>query len=737
MNVDVKILTKVLATRLKYILPDIIHQTQTAIYGRKIHNSIHLVRDLIQIANENNEEAAFIFLDQEKAFDRVDHKFLFDTMQAFGLGDSFINWVKIIYANASTRLNINGFLTEQIPLRRGVRQGCPLSAFLYILVIEILALQLRANPNIIGFEIEGEKIISSHYMDDATITITQNKCFKEVYKELQDYEKATGAKINYSKTKGLWTGKWKNRTDDPFQEYYTENDQKIIWTNGNIKSLGIYLGNDNPAIQTFEEILPKIRRKIDYWKPLKLPILAKARVIEIFHASPIWYAASFYPIPANIEKEMNNMFINYITFPKSKKNEISLMEMQKLRNYGGIKLMQTKIKSETPKIEWLINMITDEDLKIHLGIFKKLIGIQKGNIEGEEIIFADHYFINHILKIKDDFYIEALKGISKLDIRKHIPDIQKEPVFYNPIFTMRNEEDIDKTIKPFTRINRLKQIKTYGDLIQAEETERTILKLNITQKINSIQNIRENVPTNRMIGLEEEIEFTNITQKFIYSELIQKQSRDHIYQIKWFTDRKEEIGSINWDKIWKNIHNHFFTEETKSTIWEQIHLNFYTTYKYNTWHNTLQPCPLCNKIPEDVFHIILDCKFTNTMWLHLEKTLLKITPTPVTSYEKAFGLSPDCKIDKELITLRNWMTFTLRHRIMQEERKAYHRGIATAQQERHFAFKYNRTIEEEIKTKEVYYKYSGREQFFTKIVTANKVVANKNDDGTYTINDIM
>ena len=312
------------------------------------------------------------------------------------------------------------------------------------------------------------------------------------------------------------------------------------------------------------------------------------------------------------------MFINYIAFPKSKRNEISSMEMQKLRQYGGIKLMQTKLKSETPKIEWLINIITNEALKIHLGIFRQIIGLQKGNIKGEEVIFADHHFINHILKIKDEFYLEALKGISKLDIRKHIPDLLKEPVFYNPIFTMTNDEDIDETVKPFTRINRLKEIKTYGDLLEAEKSERTILKLNITQKIYNIQNIRESVPTNRMIGLQEEIEFTNITQKFIYSELIQKQSKDHIYQIKWLTERKE-IGSINWDKTWKNIHNNFFTEVTKSTIWEQIHLNFYTTYTYNTWHNTLQPCPLCKKIPEDVFHIILDCKFTNTTWKNLEK----------------------------------------------------------------------------------------------------------------------
>ena len=231
-NVDIKILTKALANRLKYILPSIIHVTQTAVYGRKIDETIHMIRDLIDIANKEDEQAAFIFVDQEKAFDRVNHDFLYKTMRAFGIGENFIHWITTIYSNASAVLNINGFITKQIPLKRGVRQGCPLSALLYVLVIEVLAIQLRLNPNIVGFKIGGEKIVSTHYMDDATIIIKQNRCFKEVIKELTEYEEASGAKINYKKTKGLWTGSWKDRRVPPIN---------IKWTNKNVENLGVFL----------------------------------------------------------------------------------------------------------------------------------------------------------------------------------------------------------------------------------------------------------------------------------------------------------------------------------------------------------------------------------------------------------------------------------------------------------------------------------------------------------------
>ena len=139
------------------MLPSIIHATQTAVYGRKIDQNIHLVRDLIEMANRDDDTAAFLFLDQEKAFDRVNHEFLFKTMKAFGIGDRFIKWVQTIYSNATSILNVNGHFSDKIPLKRGVRQGCPLSALLYVLVIEVLAIQLRLNPNIVGFKVGGEK----------------------------------------------------------------------------------------------------------------------------------------------------------------------------------------------------------------------------------------------------------------------------------------------------------------------------------------------------------------------------------------------------------------------------------------------------------------------------------------------------------------------------------------------------------------------------------------------------
>ena len=112
-----------------------------------------MLRDLIQLSNNENLDSAFIFLDQEKAFDRVNHDFLYKMMHAFGIGTTFVNWVRRIYSNATIQVKVNGFLSGNILLNHGVRQGCPLSPFLYVLIIEILASQFRSNPDIVGFTV--------------------------------------------------------------------------------------------------------------------------------------------------------------------------------------------------------------------------------------------------------------------------------------------------------------------------------------------------------------------------------------------------------------------------------------------------------------------------------------------------------------------------------------------------------------------------------------------------------
>lgn len=102
---DYKHFSKCLANRVNGVLHTIIHKDQShCIKNRSILDILHLVRDIFDFASYNNTNIGVLSLDQEKAFDRVHHIFLFDTLKAFGFRDNFISKIKLLYAGASVFL---------------------------------------------------------------------------------------------------------------------------------------------------------------------------------------------------------------------------------------------------------------------------------------------------------------------------------------------------------------------------------------------------------------------------------------------------------------------------------------------------------------------------------------------------------------------------------------------------------------------------------------------------------
>lgn len=131
-NVDIKIASKALAFRVKKVIPRLIHYDQTAyVKGRYIGESVRLVDDLLKYAEEENQDGILFAADIEKAFDSVDHNFIFATLKKFGFGSDFIQWIMTLFKNSQSCLMNNGNSTGYFNLERGTRQGDPLSPYLY------------------------------------------------------------------------------------------------------------------------------------------------------------------------------------------------------------------------------------------------------------------------------------------------------------------------------------------------------------------------------------------------------------------------------------------------------------------------------------------------------------------------------------------------------------------------------------------------------------------------------
>ena len=106
-------------------------QEQTAyIKGRYIGINARFILDIFNYCENNNKEGVLLFLDFEKAFDSVEWNFLLKTLEKFNFGNDFINWIKILYNKPIFRLKNNGWISRTCEMKRGIRQGCPISAIL-------------------------------------------------------------------------------------------------------------------------------------------------------------------------------------------------------------------------------------------------------------------------------------------------------------------------------------------------------------------------------------------------------------------------------------------------------------------------------------------------------------------------------------------------------------------------------------------------------------------------------
>ena len=219
------------------------HEQTGYIRTRFIGSNARLVQDIIEYCDKYNKTGLILFLDFEKAFDTVEWPFMFKTLQAFNFGENFINWIKTLYQKPSSIVKNNGYLSEPIRMERGIRQGCAISAMIFILVVEMLALKLKQNKNISGISISRSNgLIHGHlfsqYADDIVIFSKNEFIINPTIATVNDFSSVAGLRLNLCKTEGLWLCKLKYKPNN--EKHYS-----INFPDNPIRSLGIFVGTIN------------------------------------------------------------------------------------------------------------------------------------------------------------------------------------------------------------------------------------------------------------------------------------------------------------------------------------------------------------------------------------------------------------------------------------------------------------------------------------------------------------
>ena len=133
------------------VLPKLIHPDQTSfIKSRYIGENIRLISDILDLTNKQQIPGILVALDFRNAFDSLECPFIMETLNSFNFGSGVKQWISTFYTNVESVVINNGYSTNWFQPLKGLRQGCPLSPFLFILCAEILSIKIRSDPTVKG-----------------------------------------------------------------------------------------------------------------------------------------------------------------------------------------------------------------------------------------------------------------------------------------------------------------------------------------------------------------------------------------------------------------------------------------------------------------------------------------------------------------------------------------------------------------------------------------------------------
>lgn len=633
LTTDYKLIAKCLASRIIKVIDKLISNDQTGyIKGRYIGENIRTVQDMISYLKLKNKSGILLLIDFEKAFDTVRWKFIEKTLTRFNFGNSFIKWVQILYNNIQSAVLNNGHLTPFFSPHRGVRQGCPLSVYLFILVAEVLAIRIRADKSIEGIKVSKSEVKISQLADDTSVFISNPKSIGPVFKTLNNFRLCSGLKANIDKTKLYNIG----ATFFPKEEmggYTFEKDDIVL--------LGITITTDEKKSveKNFSPRVRAIKNILKQWSRRKLSLKGKITVINALVVSLIVYPASVLITPINVLEEINRLLYTFLWDGKRPKIAAKILE-NKVK-LGGLKMPNIFLKVKAWQLAWLQRAVRSPNnnwVIIVNELLQKLTLPQFVHCDLE----ANHPFMISL----PTFYKEILTTWFQLK-RKHFDstDITTRSIWFNKNITVEGNplfwnnwyekgiffvDDILQEEGEFSTVDQLRQ--KYGlttnflTLLQIRQSipfewRQTLRNYNINQNMLPptgplIINILNNIPFIR-----------HKTFRF-YEMLIELKRMRGAERHPKCTSKWAESFDIDVSE-WEQIFSRPFVA-CRSTVLQSFQyrlLHRVITCNHWLFNAKIKDSPNCDtcNVDDTLQHFFLECQTVQNFWLSLNTWCSAVT----------------------------------------------------------------------------------------------------------------
>ncbi|KAM6578849.1 hypothetical protein CsatB_030686 [Cannabis sativa] len=349
-NTSYKIVAKLLANRLSKVLDKIISPNQSAfVQGRWIVENSIIANEVFFELNKRQGNSAYVGIkcDMSKAYDRLEWSFILKVMKCLGFNQLFCKLILCCISSVNFQLLFNGGLTKSFAPKRGLRQGDPLSPYLFIIGAEVLTrilLREEGNGSLCGFSFsrEGPSISHLMYADDLLIFLKADQRNREtITYALDKYCRWSGQRINVAKSKVFFS---KNCPDRCREEFLQELGFEEML--GEEKFLGNPIIFNGRRSSDFDFVIEKISSRLEGWRANMLSQAGRMTLIKSVLASIPIYTMSTFLLPKKTTDSIDAIIRKFWWTGHCKKGRyLSLMAWDSLckpKSCGGLGFRRAK-----------------------------------------------------------------------------------------------------------------------------------------------------------------------------------------------------------------------------------------------------------------------------------------------------------------------------------------------------------------------------------------------------------